>query len=193
MSQMARKHLNRDKKLRAPKHQPICGLFAVARCMGRHLKTAKQVEAFRQECFARKLLVKPASWVGGTSHCDRASILAGFGWRIDLIRPERTPTKSGPTVKRLLTDPVFFKTREQWLLIVDGHCVYVQTNRTKRKLYCMDQRGARMRLPLKGESDARMEKLLRQRVVSVGAVRKAESERAERAERVEQVEAAGSI
>ena len=168
---MARKHLRKDKKLRAPKNQPICGLFAVARCMGRYLKTAKQVEAFRQECFARKLLVKPASWVGGTSHCDRARILQGFGWRLDLIRAERTPQRS--TVKRLLTDADFFKTREQWLLIVDGHCVYVQTNRTKRKLYCMDQRGTRMRLPAKGESDARMEKLLRQRVVSVGAVRAA--------------------
>jgi hypothetical protein len=117
--------------------------------------------------------------VGWTSHCDRAIFLAGFGWRIDLIRPERTPTKLGSTVRRLLTDPAFFKTREQWLLIVDGHCVYVQTNQTKRKLYCMDQRGARMRLPLRDESDARMDKLLRQRVVSVGAVRKAEDARVE--------------
>lgn len=120
--------------------------------MGRRLRTAAEVEAFRQECFARGLLEKNAHWVGGTTAEDRARIVEGFGWRVESWRPERTPTRLGSTVKRLLMDPKFFNTREQWLLLVDGYCVYVKTNVTKRKLWVMDQRGTPLRLARKGEA-----------------------------------------
>ena len=163
--------MRKDKKQRAPKNQPICGLWAVARCIGRNLRTASDVERFRQECFARNLLTKTRSWVGGTNQSDRESILNGFGWQTVSFGPEHPLWRRlGTTVKRLFTDPKFFKSRDQFLLTVDGHCMYVKTNQTKRKLYCMDQRGVKLRLPLKGESDARIDKLLRQRVLTIDPV-----------------------
>ncbi len=59
--------LRRDKKARAPSKQPICGLYAAARCAGILLKSAAQVEAFRQTCFANGLLhARRGNWVGGT-------------------------------------------------------------------------------------------------------------------------------
>ena len=162
---MARKHLRTDKKKRAPGKQPICGLWAAARCVGRHLRTAAEVDAFRQECLARGLLHRGGSWVGGTTSDERARIVEGFGGRV-----QAHPAPAS-TVARLLTHPSFFKTRGQWLLVVRGHCVYVHSNTSKRKLYCMDQRGTKMRLPQKqAPSCAAMQKLLRQRVVSISAV-----------------------
>lgn len=167
---MARKHLRKDAKKRAPKNQPICGLWAVARCIGRNLHTASDVEKFRQECFARNLITKTRSWIGGTTHTDRESVLKGFGWQTVSFGPEHPVPRLGGTVKRLLTDPQFFKSCDQFLLTVCGHCMYVKTNQTKRKLYCMDQRGVQLRLPIKGKSDARMDKLLRQRVLTIDRV-----------------------
>jgi hypothetical protein len=153
--------LRKDKRARAPKRQPICGLFAVAMCAGRKLKTASDVQRLRDECRAAGLFRRrKGSWVGGTTAAERGALCAHFG----LVYTDQTAELPAKTVGRLLKLAPFFQTRAKWLLCVPGHCLFVQTNKTKRRLFVMDQRGARMRL---GDATAAMRKLVRRRVRSL--------------------------
>ena len=72
------------------------------------------------------------------------------------------------TVKSLLKNPEFFKTKAQYMLEVHMHVVYVRSNGTKKALRVSDQRGKQMRLVnAQGVPDRELEYLLRQRVVSL--------------------------
>ena len=162
-----KKNLRVDVKARAPDKQPICGLWATARCVGVHLKTAKDVEDFRQKC-RPVLKAHSANWVGGTDEEERQAICELHGYSVQSIMK-----KPGITVGKLFRSNKFFTTRHQWLLCVDRHCVYVKTNKTKRKMWVSDQRGKPMRFRnAQKVSDTALEPLLRQQVVSLCVVEK---------------------
>ena len=160
--------LRRDKKARAPSKQPICGLYAAARCAGILLKSAAQVEAFRQTCFANGLLdAHGGNWVGGTTDLERARICEHFGCKVSASHHELVHGR-GVTVKALLKNAHFFKTKAQYMLEVHKHVVHVRSHGSKRALRVCDQRGRPMRLVgAQGVPDAELEPLLRQRVVSL--------------------------
>jgi hypothetical protein len=147
------------KKSALPKHQPICGLYAIACCIGRRLHTANDVEAFREECKA--VTKRNGNWVGRTGSRERITICNHFGF--DALQCDFQST----TVGRLFRNAAFFKTREKWLLCVRDHCLFVQTHKTKAKLYAMDQRGNRMYYHKK---EPALNKIMRQAVKSVHRV-----------------------
>jgi len=166
------KGLRRDKKARAPGKQPICGLYAAARCAGIALKSAAAVEAFRRTCFAHGLLdPRNGNWVGGTRQAERARICEHFGCSVAMSHHGLVHGRGPITVKTLLKSPEFFKTRAQYMLEVHLHVVHVRSNGTKKALRVCDQRGKQMRfVNAQGEPDAALEPLLRQRVVSLALV-----------------------
>lgn len=168
---MARKGLRKDKKKRAPKNQPICGLWAAARAVGITLKTANDVEGFRQECFSKNVFFpKNGNWVGGTTAAERDRICAAFGHQVKYYR-QFTQVQ----VKKMLMNKEVYKTRGKWLLCVHNHCLLVCTNMTKRKLTVSDQRGRAMRLVREDKTcDPALTKILRQRVHTVCLVFKEE-------------------
>ena len=171
------KGLRKDKKARAPGRQPICGLHAAAMCAGISLKTAGDVQAFRNTCFAHGLLdSRKSNWVGGTRHMERVRICEHFGCRVSLSHHELVHGSRPITVKTLLKNPLFFKTRAQYMLEVHQHVLYVRSNGTKKALRVSDQRGKQMRLVnALGVCDKALEKSLRQRVVGLVLVHKQES------------------
>ena len=72
------------------------------------------------------------------------------------------------TVKSMLKNAQFFKTKAQYMLEVHMHVVYVRSNGTKKALRVSDQRGKQMRfVNAQGVPDRELEHLLRQRVVSL--------------------------
>ena len=76
----------------------------------------------------------------------------------------------------MLKNPLFFKTRAQYMLEVHLHVLYVRSNGTKKALRVSDQRGKQMRLVnALGVCDKALEKSLRQRVVGLVLVHKQES------------------
>jgi hypothetical protein len=165
-----KKKLCRDKKKRAPKHQPICGLYALAMCFGRKLKTAQQVEYFRNECRQAGVFKhRTAGWVGGTNEGEHKAACKAFGF-------EHTPVQfdlKAQTVGRLFKHADFFKTKSTWLLCVCNHCLFVQTNKTKTKMFVMDQRGKKMHI----DDDTKyMAKLKTQKLRSLAMVDKKEDE-----------------
>ena len=170
---MARKGMRKDKKARAVKNQPICGLWAVARAIGVYLKTAADVEKFRQECFKRGgLSAKNGNWVGGTTHAEREQICASFGFTVSYY-----PQLTGISVKKILTHKDLYQTRDKWLLTVNSHCLLVNSNMTKRKLWVSDQRNRLMRICKKKQpGDTELLPTLRQHVVSLCRVRKTVNE-----------------
>lgn len=165
--------LRKDKKARAPGRQPICGLYAAARCVGVSLKSAGDVAEFRTKCFANGLLDARhyhANWVGGTTDQDRRRICEFHGFSVT-PRPDLGSGATHMSVKKLFQSSAFFKTKGQWLLCVHNHCLYVKTNMTKRKLCVCDQRGKIMRFVNKlDRPDAALVSSLGQRVVSVSEV-----------------------
>jgi hypothetical protein len=163
------KGLRKDKKARAPGKQPICGLYAAAKCAGIELKSAADVEAFRKTCFANGLLEpRNGNWVGGTKQSERARICEHFGCAVAMSHHELVHGRGPITVKSLLKNPQFFKTKGQYMLEVHKHVVYVRSSGTKKGLRVSDQRGKPMRLVnADGVPDAALEHLLRQRVVSL--------------------------
>jgi len=165
-----KKKLCRDKKKRAPKHQPICGLYALAMCFGRKLKTAQQVEDFRNECRQAGVFKhRTAGWVGGTNEGEHKAVCKAFGFE---HKPVQFDLKA-QTVNRLFKDKDFFQTKSKWLLCVSNHCLFVQTNKTKTKMFVMDQRGIKMHI----DDDTRyMAKLKTQKLRSVAKVDKKEDE-----------------
>jgi ribosomal protein L28 len=169
MPKRREKGLRRDKKARAPSKQPICGLYAAAKCAGIQLKSAADVEAFRKTCFANGLLEpRNGNWVGGTKEIERARIC---GCVVSNSHHELVHGRGPITGKSLLKNPQFFKTKAQYMLEVHMHVVYVRSNGTKKALRVCDQRGKQMRfVNAQGEPDLAMEPLLRQRVVSLALV-----------------------
>jgi ribosomal protein L28 len=172
MPKRCEKGLRRNKKARAPGKQPICGLYAAAKCAGIRLKSAADVEAFRSTCFANGLLdSRNGNWVGGTNEMERARICKHFGCAVAMSHHELVHGRGPITVKSLLKNAQFFKTRAQYMLEVHMHVVYVRSNGTKKALRVEDQRGKAMRfVNVKGEPDAALEPILRQRVVSLALV-----------------------
>ena len=166
------KGLRRDKKARAPGKQPICGLYAAAKCAGIELKSAADVEAFRKTCFANALLEpRNGNWVGGTKQSERARICEHFGCAVAMSHHELVHGRGSISVKALLKNPEFFKTKAQYMLEVHMHVVYVRSHGTKKALRVYDQRGKQMRfVNAQGEPDAALQPLLRQRVVSLALV-----------------------
>ena len=163
------KGLRKDKKARAPGKQPICGLYAAAKCAGVHLKTAADVDDFRKKCFAHGLMdQRNGNWVGGTRFIERVRICEHFGCTVS---PSHDSLVHGPasiSVKSLLKNAQFFKTKGQYMLEVHRHVVYVRSSGTKKGLRVSDQRGRQMRLVnAQGVPDPALEYLLRQRVVSL--------------------------
>lgn len=165
-----KKKLRRNKKERAPKHQPICGLYALAMCFGRKLKTAQQVEDFRNECRQAGVFKnRSAGWVGGTNEGEHKAVCKAFGFEHARVQFDL----KAQTVGRLLKHAEFFKTKSTWLLCVCKHCLFVQTNKTKAKMFVMDQRGIKMHI----DDDARyMAKLKKQKLSSVSRVFKIDAE-----------------
>jgi hypothetical protein len=169
------KGLCQNKKKRAVSKQPICGLWAIAKCCGIKLKNQNDVEAFRQKCLAHGLVSRTANWVGGTTAEERHKICAHFNYDMQPVFTDLLH-KKGPhttiTVHTLLKNRLFFTTQQQYILEVDKHVVYVKTNRTKRKLWVADQRAKIMRLVQSKtrRPDADILPLLAQHVVSVMAV-----------------------
>ena len=166
------KGLRRDKKARAPSKQPICGLYAAAKCAGIQLRSAADVEAFRKTCFANGLREpRNANWLGGTKEIERARICEHFGCAVAMSHHELVHGRGPITVKSLLKNPEFFKTKAQYMLEVHMHVVYVRSNGTKKALRVSDQRGKPMRfVNAQGGPDLALEPLLRQRVVSLALV-----------------------
>lgn len=169
------KGLRKDKKARAPGKQPICGLYAAAKCAGVHLKTASDVEAFRKKCFAHGLLdQRNGNWIGGTRASERVRICEHFGCAASLSHHDLVHGRGPITVKSLLKNAQFFKTKAQYMLEVHMHVVYVRSNGTKRALRVSDQRGKQMRfVNAQGEPDLALQRLLGQRVVSLMLVKPA--------------------
>ena len=113
------KGLRKDKKARAPGKQPICGLYAAAKCAGVHLKTAADVEAFRKKCFANGLLdQRNGNWVGGTRASERVRICEHFGCTVSLSHHNLVHGHGSTSVKSLLKNAQFFKTKAQYMLEV---------------------------------------------------------------------------
>ena len=165
-----KKKLCRDKKKRAPKHQPICGLYALAMCFDRKLKTAQQVEDFRNECRQAGLFKnRPTGWVGGTNEDERKAVCKAFGFEHTRVGFDL----KAQTVGRLFMHADFFKTKSTWLLCVSKHCLFVQTNKTKIKMFVMDQRGMQMRID---DKTRYMAKLKAQKLRSLARVDKKEDE-----------------
>jgi hypothetical protein len=163
------KGLRKDKKTRAPGKQPICGLHAAAMCAGISLKTAADVDAFRKTCFANGLLdPRNGNWVGGTKASERARICEHFGRTVSQSHHDLVHGRGAITVKSMLKNAQFFKTKAQYMLEVHMHVVYVRSNGTKKALRVSDQRGKQMRfVNAQGVPDRELEHLLRQRVVSL--------------------------
>lgn len=165
-----KKKLRRDKKKRALKHQPICGLYALAMCFGRKLKNAQEVEDFRNECRQAGVFKdRTAGWVGGTNEAEHKAVCQAFGFEHTLVQFDL----KAQTVGRLFKHADFFKTKSTWLLCVWNHCLFVQTNKTKTKMFVMDQRGMQMRI---GDGSRYMAKLKAQKLRSVARVDKKEDE-----------------
>ena len=171
---MGRK-LNKNLKMRSAAKQPICGLWAAARCCGIRLNSAKKIQEFRDMLLTNKVISRGGNWVGGTTDAERMQICAFLGCSVtdvfkDLI--QKRGIGKTITVKSLLTSREFFQTRRQYMLLVDQHVVYVRTNKMKRKLWVADQRGKPMRVARKNQTiaDKELSTMLNKHVVSVWAV-----------------------
>jgi len=128
---MARK-LNKNLKIRSAAKQPICGLWAAARCCGIRLNSAKKIQEFRDMLLSNKVISRGGNWVGGTTDAERMQICLFLGCTVtdvfkDLI--QKRGIGKTITVKSLLTSREFFQTRRQYMLLVDQHVLYVRTAR----------------------------------------------------------------
>ena len=160
------KHERKNPRMRAPSKQPICGLWAAVRCCNIRLDTRDKTQQFRDLLLENHVIQRGGNWVGGTTDADNASLEFE-----DVLR------KKGPcntiTVKKMLCTPDFFTTQQKYMLIVDQHALYVQTNKMKRKLWVADQRGKPMRIVRKKQNspDTALVFMLNRHVLSVWAVR----------------------
>lgn len=173
------KFLCKDKKKRSVKKQGICGLFAIARAVGIDIKTQKDADAFRTLCMAKGLVHRTKNWVGGTTEEERVKICNYHGYELcpmfdDVIFKARKGQNS-VSVEKMLKQPEVFKTKLKMILTVNGHCLYLETNMTKRRMYLMDQ--GRKKMKLKNEiRDQWCMHILKQRVQSLLVVLKTKTD-----------------
>ena len=176
----------KHKKKQSPGNQPICGLSATARCANIIFRTAADVDKFRTLCLENKLVNKKKSWIGGTTATDRSKICKFLGLEtkqvdisasranknLTIMQPgieKKSENKTNISVKKLLNSACFFKSKNQYLLSVKEHCVYIKTNCTRKRLTVYDQRNKKMKLNM---PEYAMKKLLRQRVRTLFIVSK---------------------
>ena len=158
--------------MRAPSKQPICGLWAAARCCNIRLDTRDKTQKFRNMLLENRVLQRGGNWVGGTTDEERLRICEYLGYTVT-VEFEDILHKKGPsktiTVKKLLSTPVFFTTQQSYMLLVDQHVLFVQTKKMKRKLWVADQRGKPMHIVRKGQKspDRELVPMLNRHVVSV--------------------------
>ena len=134
-----RKHLRKDKKQRAVKRQGCCGIFAILYALGIPVKTASDIEHYRNVCLDNKLVARGSKkWMGGTTASERMRILRHFGGS-----GEQIPFQA-KTLKKLLKEKSVYQTKCDWLVTVTKHVLYMRTNGSKKKVYLVDQRGVRM-------------------------------------------------
>ena len=144
------------------------------------LSTGEKTQQFRDMLLQNHVLQRGGNWVGGTTDEERLRICEYLGYAVS-VEFEDVLHKKGPsktiTVKKLLSTPAFFTTQQKYMLLVDQHVLYVQTNKMKRKLWVADQRGKPMRIARKLQSnpDNALVPMLKRHVVSVWAVRKKEA------------------
>ena len=173
------KFLSKDKKKRSVKKQGICGLFAIARAVGIDIKTQKDADAFRTLCMERGLVHRTKNWIGGTTEEEREKICKYHGYELcpmfdDVILKARKGQNS-VSVQNMLKQPEVFKTNLKMILTVNGHCLYLETNMTKRRMYLMDQ--GRKKMKLKNEiRDQWCKQILKQRVQSLLVVSKTKTD-----------------
>jgi hypothetical protein len=106
-----------------------------------------------------------------TKRSERARICEHFGCAVAMSHHELVHGRGSISVKALLKNPEFFKTKAQYMLEVHMHVLHVRSHSTKRALRVCDQRGKSMRfVNAQGEPDAALEPILRQRVVSLALV-----------------------
>ena len=128
----------KDLKKRAPGKQPICGLWAAARCCGIRLNSATKTQEFRNMLLSNHVISRGGNWVGGTTDDERRRICEFLGFTVSDIFREVLHKRGGNTtitVKTLLSSSAFFRTDAQYMLHVDQHVLYVRTNKMKRKLW----------------------------------------------------------
>ncbi len=158
---MPQKHLCKTKKNRAVKRQGCCGLYACLYAMGLSVKTAEDIEKFRTKFRQQGLVQRRASWTGRTTRLERKNILQHLG-----AKTESVPF-AAKTLGKLLREKAIYQTRNQYVVTITGHVMYLRTNQTKTKLFLVDQRGVRMK-----PGDFALDKNLRQRVKDVLLVHK---------------------
>ena len=165
----------KDLKKRAPGKQPICGLWAAARCCGIKLDNAAKTQEFRAMLLSNNVISRGGNWVGGTTDEERKRICEFLGFTVsDIFREvlHKRGSDKTITVKTLLSSPAFFRTNAQYMLHVDQHVLYVRTNKMKRKLWIADQRGKPMRIARKNKEgpDKELSNMLYKHVISVWAI-----------------------
>ena len=137
-----RKHSN--VKSAALRHQGCCGIFACVMAAGRRIANSAHAEHYRQ-LFLKNVqgCRKPPNWMGGTHEWERAAFLLFLGVKHVDVTPQ---TEEVLTLQKLLCSRSMYQTQAQYIVTVTEHCLFVKTNRKKTELYCMDQRGIKMRL-----------------------------------------------
>lgn len=169
------KYLCKDKKKRSVKKQGICGLFAIARAIDIDIKTQKDAEKFRNLCVEKGCVHRKKNWIGGTTEEERRNICFSHGYELSamfddvIVRARKDQQSVG--VEKLLKQPEIFKTKLKMILTVNEHCLYLETNKTKKKLYLMDQGRKKMKLSDANENSW-FAHILRQRVKSLYVVKK---------------------
>lgn len=158
-----RKPKRKNVKTAALCYQGCCGIFACALASGKRLRTGAEAEEYRRLFLSNVAgCRKPKNWMGGTHEWERAAFLRYLG----LEHTDVTPREGKHlTLNQLLRRKDIYQTKAQYIVTVTEHCLYLRTNKSKPKLYCVDQRGVNMRL-----DSEKLKRDLRKRVMSVWRV-----------------------
>ena len=162
---MPKKFLRKDKKKRAVKRQGCCGLYACLYAAGLQVKTAATIENFRQKFRDLGLVKKGANWTGGTTRLERKNILHHLGVKTEPVSFE------AKTLGKLLREKNIYQTKSDYLITVTRHVLFLRTNKTKKKLFLVDQRGVHMK-----PGEFALDKNLRRRVKDVLLVNRGAAE-----------------
>ena len=171
------KHQKKNLKKRAPAQQPICGMWAAAKCCNVCLDTPGKTDKFRKMLVKKHVLRRDGHWVGKTTNEERRRICEYLGYSVS-VEFEDILHKKGSSknisLYKLLRTPAFFKTKQCYMVVLPNHALYVKTNKMKRKLVVADQRGRLMQIQRKERKtpDTELLPMLKRHVVSVSAVRK---------------------
>ena len=149
------KKARRPKKTSAVHRQGCCGIFACLMAAGIKVKTATEIEHWRQVCRQEGIVRKNiGNWLGGTHDTERQALLQHLGLTSEPVAYQ------AKTLQKLLREKNIYQTKAKYIVTVTGHCMFLQTNMRKTKLYLMDQRGTKMKLEshdLSGELKKRVE------------------------------------